>query len=145
RRSSDLARFGLEAEHNEQYAQIITKAYQDFWHDIAFTFTSFATQFDQPAIERILLLGSGSEIKGLPAFISKMSDAPCERFSVHELLQSKQVQLTNKQCGSSTYIMSLSIAWPTSITLDSNLRQKEFRLAKESNLFIKQLSVMGIL
>lgn len=140
-----LARFGLEQEQDLTHAEAIKNAYTDFWHDISFTLTSFTSQFEQTSIARILLLGSGSEIKGLPTFISSASEIPCERFTVQELLQSKQVQMHNKQCASSTYIMSLSIAWPTPITAECNLRQKEFALPTRRRLFLKQIIIMAVL
>ncbi|HEB41529.1 MAG TPA: hypothetical protein ENI08_00735, partial [Candidatus Dependentiae bacterium] len=135
----NLIRFGLEKQDNQEYVQAVTQEFTTFWNEIQFTLNSFISQIGpQQVINTILLLGGGSEIKGLTALINNLSSISCNRFDATKLLENKNIQLKHTTTIPSSSIMSLSTALPFPITKHFNLRKNEFSII-DKPLFNKQI------
>lgn len=138
-----LMRFGLEND-DQTTNKAITKAFSSFWSDLSFTLSSFTAQAEH-GINAILLVGGGADIKGLSAFITNISGIQCETFKIHELLHTPNVSMAQSNGLSNACIISLGSAFPSPITADFNLRQKEFSYAAATSIVTKQLIVAGAL
>ena len=141
----DIIRFGLEKPDAPEYEQAITNTLTSFWNEINFTITSFTARMSaKKPIEKIIFLGGGAQMKGLPAFVTKNFNIPCETFQVNTITQNKNIKLKNSHVVPQATIISLSAALPSSITMDFNLRKVEFLLI-DRTLLIKQLATIVVL
>ncbi|TET06141.1 hypothetical protein E3J79_02965 [Candidatus Dependentiae bacterium] len=121
-----IMRFGLEGD-DSGYNDAINKALTTFWYDLSFTLRSFSMRTEALSIHKILLLGIGSEIKGLSPFVNQLLNISCETFTVTGLFQDKNVILKQNQRIASSTIISLSVALPSPVTERFNLYQEEQR------------------
>ncbi len=137
-----LDRFGLENNGNSSYTQAAKETFTEFWQEIALTLNAFADRTEhKQGVRHIYLLGEGAEVKGLLPFASNLLGIECELFQAHKLLQSSALHFVTKNGMSPTTVMSLSIALPSPITADFNLRKKEFTVQSSETLFTKQFIV----
>jgi len=135
-----IMRFGLEKIDSPQYTQAITEVFSSFWKNISFTLSSFTIQTHQgQGINRIFLLGGGSEIKGIAPFATNQLSIHCEPFRTNKILELDNVSLSNSNVTSQLSVIALSTALPTPTTAHFNMRKKEFALTVDSSLFNKQL------
>ncbi len=134
-----IIRFGLEKTDAPDYEQALKDALTTFWNKVRFTLSSFAarTGEEQP-IAKLLLLGGGAEIKGLPAFITDALAIPCQLFNGEQIAQSPDIRLKNMHTIPSISITSIGAAIPSAITEQFNLRKNEFRIL-QTGLLLKQL------
>lgn len=142
-----IMRFGLEHHEDPTYNDVITKVMTTFWSEIDFTIRSFAAQVGQESMPSILLLGRGSEIKGLCQFVSTLINKSCSLFAVISLLHDSQVSLAKGAHVPRSHIICLSAAFPSPVTAEFNMRRQEFT-APDGGLFNKQIivgmSLLGI-
>lgn len=116
-----LVRFGLEENDDKKTVDAIKKSTTLFWQEINFTIQSFSKKTEHPTIEKMILLGSGSELKGLTTFIHNTLDIPCELFNLTPLFNEKNITIKNKHTIPSSSIISLSTALPAPLTDTFNL------------------------
>lgn len=137
----NILRFGLDKTAEPHYLQAATKAFTEFWHEIALTISSFTAQTERNIVNQMLILGLGSDIKGLSSFVSSVVGIPCELFHIHKLLQNSNLHFIAKNSIPPAAVMSFCIALPTATTEEFNLLSKEFGIQRDRSLLIKQLSV----
>ncbi len=139
----NIIRFGLEKIDSPEYTKAVTDALALFWNNVRFTLDSFITQvFEGDSINKLILLGSGAEIKGLSTFVSDLLDIETELFQVKYIFQDKSISVKNNQTITNTAIISLSAALPSTITAIFNLRKDEFSIPTQ-RLLLKQ-AIVGI-
>lgn len=137
-----ITRFGLE-KNDDRYTQAISKALEEFWQDVQFTLQSFTAVTQQP-LQKIILVGGGAEIKGLPDFIHHQLQIPCEIMHATDILHDTTITFKSKSLLPSSSIISLSTALPSPITKEFNLLQGEF-IPGQTSLLNKQLIVAASL
>ncbi len=135
-----LVRFGLERYDTPSYTQATTTALTNFWNEISFTLNSFVVRDAQQGLERIILVGGGAEIKGLPHFVTNLVQVPAELMRINELLSSS-VTVSTKHSIPHANIVSLCTALPAPTTAQFNLRRKEFSIGSDVSLLNKQLII----
>lgn len=132
-----ITRFGLEKSTHQQYMQTITQSMTQFWQEVQFTLQSFTMQGSNEAISKIVLLGGGSEIKGLANFVQTMLNTPCELLHITDILHDPSITIANKTLLPSSSIISLSTAIPSEVTENFNLAQGQILKDKERNFNIQ--------
>jgi hypothetical protein len=133
-----IIRFGLEDHADQNYTHAITQAATSFWQEINFTLQSFSGKTEYQTIAQILLLGGGSEFKGLSNFVYNLLGIPCELFTPTGLLNNNNVTPKNNTGIISSSIISLSAAFPSPIIDKFNLNQYETATI-DTTLLTKQL------
>lgn len=141
---TQLMRFGLDTDKDPQYNKAITDAFTAFWSDLSFTLNSFTSQTEN-GVHTILLVGGGADIKGLPAFITNISGIQCEVFKIQEIVHTSDVTIAQSNGISNSSAISLSAAFPSPITANFNLRQKEFSYPAATSIVNKQIIVASVL
>ena len=128
---------------DRSFTHALREALDIFWQDIAFTLNSFTAQSDHK-IDTILLVGAGSEINGLPSFITEKTGTSCEKIDINQITH--HTNIVTKQNGvlAQNCIMSLATALNFRDPSSFNLRKKEFTSTK-TPLLIKQLVMAGML
>lgn len=135
----NMMRFGLENSNNQRYMQAATQTFNDFWSEIQFTLQSFTAQTaSQQPLNKIILLGGGAEIKGIPEFVTSLLGIPCELMHITDILQDPSISIKNHLALPSSSIISVSTAIQSPLTENFNLRQGVFATSKEG-LLEKQL------
>lgn len=136
-----ITRYGLETDHDQKYVGALREAFNTLFSDVSFTLQSFTTQAKPShSINKIILFGASSIIKGLPQLVTDLSHIPTEIFSLNSLAQTN-VHLKNNI--PQPYLVSFAAALPLSTTTEFNLRQKEFA-PTYSTLFMQQV-LTGVL
>ncbi len=139
-----ILRFGVEKSTNQQYLQSITQNMTQFWQEVQFTLQSFTMQGNtQESISKIVLLGGGSEIKGLANFVQAMLNTPCELLHITDILHDPSIAIKNKTSLPSSSIISLSTAIPSQVTEQFNLLQGQALKDKESD--VNKQIILGLL
>ena len=133
-----IMRFGISKSDDQKYNDAIKKVFFDFWTEISFTLRSFNLRTDELAMNKILLLGVGSEVKGASDFVQNVLNVSSEQFSLKDLFNQKNVTFVKNKLISSSNIISLSVAYPAAINEDFNMRQ-ELELATSSSVVRKQI------
>ncbi|MFI5332883.1 MAG: pilus assembly protein PilM [Candidatus Babeliales bacterium] len=139
-----IMRYGLERYDNPAYTKTMNNALTSFWQEIAFTLNSF-TALDQAPLTRIVLLGGGADIKGLPAFVTTQAQTPCELMRINELLHTATISIVGKNNIPFRSILSLSSALPSPVIQNFNLQPKIVTKASDASLLNKQLICAAIL
>lgn len=139
-----IIRFGLEHPDDQLYNETMRKALTLFWGELDFTLNSFLTQTGAQSIQSIMLLGRGSDLKGLAAFVSQTLNVPCVLFSLASLFKNSHVSLKDMMYVPHTHMISLSAAFPARAVEQFNLLQQEFARS-DMPLFKKQIAVAGAL
>lgn len=137
-----IMRYGFNHE-DRSFTQALKEALDVFWQDIAFTLSSFTAQSDKK-IDTIILVGAGSEINGLPSFITEKTGTACEIIQINQIIDQKNIVTKQNGTIAQNCILSLATALAPETETSFNLRQKEFTSPK-APLFIKQLITAGIL
>ena len=140
-----LVRFGVEAGDDAGAHTAIEKALSQWWEAINFTLTSFSTQLlnGQP-MSKIIFIGAGTLIKGLPAFIEKKTTISCELFSTHSIEDNKDLTVYNNNLINPVNIISASATLPFPSTVDYNVMLKETK-SSDTSLLFKQLLALALL
>jgi len=139
-----MMRFGLERGDDPKYNEAISKALTAFWSDLSFTLRSFSMRTEGLSIHKVLLLGIGSEIKGLSRFVSQLLNISCELFMLTALFKDENIAIKQNQRVASSTIISLSVALPSSVTERFNLNQAE-QDARYLSVVNKQLIIALVL
>ena len=139
-----IIRFGLEPNHDDTFIGIIKEVFTTFFNDIIFTLQSFALQA-KPAqsINKIILVGTGALIKGLPQLVTDLSHIKTEIFSLNSLWAPNST-IKTKTTLTPANIVSFATALPLSSTHYFDLRKKEFLLS-DSKTFLYQCITAAIL
>ena len=133
-----LLRYGFEKSTNQKFVEIMNQEYGNFLNEIQLIIQSFTAQTNQ-AISKIVIAGPGTEIKGTVSFITTHMQVPCQEIQASDITDAS-IEMKSKNTFSNSNIMSLSIALPSAITEQFNLRKNSFALATDS-LINKQLIV----
>jgi len=139
-----MMRFGLEHSQEPKYSEAIKTVLSTFWSEVSFTLRSFSMRTDELTMNKILLLGIGSEIKGISEFVQDLLHVSCELFKVSELFKDKNIHIEKSQSISSSNIISLSVALPAPITEHFNMRQ-ELEAAESATVVNKQIIVAFVM
>lgn len=139
-----ILRFGLEHPDDDAYNEVVRKAMGLFWSEIDFTLNSFLMQTGALKMHSIIVLGRGSELKGLTSFVSNSFSIPCTLFALSSLFKNTHVTLKNTLHVPYTHLVSLSAAFPAKNSEQFNLLQQEFA-PSNLPLFKKQMVVALIL
>jgi type IV pilus assembly protein PilM len=134
-----IMRYGLERYDDPKYTKTINTALTNFWHDIAFTLNTFTALDQQTPLTRIILLGGGADLKGLPTFVTTQVTTPCELMRINELLHAGTVSIVGKNSIPFRNILSLSTVLPSPMMQNFNLQPKELAKASDTALLNKQL------
>lgn len=137
-----IMRYGFTHE-DRSFTQALRDALDVFWQDIAFTLTSFTAQADHK-IDTIVLFGTGSDINGLPSFITEKTGTRCEKIDINQITHHNNIITKQNGTISQNCIMSLATALNFNDPSSFNLRKKEFTSSK-TPLLIKQLFTAGLL
>lgn len=133
-----ILRFGLNHNNDQQFNDALKEALTSFLSEIKFTLDSFAAQAKTDAkINKILLLGQGSEISNISEFFNQQLGITCTLFDVNELLKTEFITLKNENRIPQSSILSLSTALITPTVENFNLRKQEFTVTN-SGLFYRQ-------
>ncbi|MEX0940323.1 MAG: pilus assembly protein PilM [Candidatus Babeliales bacterium] len=142
----DIIRFGVERYDSPDFEKSIKEAFNNYFKDIKFTLQSFLTQASSDQkFDRILLLGKGAEINKIDNFISKSLDIQCNLFDGNALIKIPSVILKNSTRIPRSNIMSLSTAYPSTITEHFNLLKEEFAPSKAYEFNKKFLTAITLL
>lgn len=129
----ELMRFGVEGQSAPEYK----KALSDFWQEVSFTITSFTEQLTKvPTSPQLLLVGTGSTIKGLATLVTSLFDVPCYKLEINELLNNPSISLKNNHL-SATHAISIGIALPSPLLDDFNLLQNGSQRAGIRTLYLQ--------
>lgn len=143
-----IVRFGLETDHDQNYANAIKKAFGTFFNDVLFTLQSFVSQA-KPAqsIHKIIIFGSAAGIKGLSELITELSHIKTELFSVNSLIHNG-FGISAKSVIPQANMVSFATALPQQKLERFDLRQREFALARGKSFmkeFILACSLLGLI
>lgn len=133
-----LMRYGFEKSTNQRFLETTNQEFGSFWSEIQLIIQSFTTQTNQ-AIAKIVLAGTGTEIKGIASFITTHMQVPCQEIQASDLTDAS-ITVKSKAAFPSSNIISLSIALPSPIIEQFNLRKDSFALETDA-LLNKQLFV----
>jgi type IV pilus assembly protein PilM len=133
-----LMRYGFEKNTNQKFIEVINQEYKAFWDEVQVIIQSFTTQTHQ-TISRIVITGSGAVIKGISSFITTYLQIPTQEIQTSDIIDAS-ITMKNKEIFPSSNIISLSVALPSLITEQFNLRKNSFALASDT-LINKQLIV----
>lgn len=134
-----IMRLGFETVEDNAFEQQASRAFSEYLNTVQFTLQSFQERAESSHVRRIVLLGGGAEIKNIAPFIEKKLSIPTELFSL-QTLDSEHIRYKYKMAIPFNSIISMSVALPTKINENFNLRKNEFSLIDE-NLFTKQVVV----
>lgn len=134
-----LLRFGVEQSgDNAEYTATIQKVISEWWDAINFTLTSFSAQLlNRQPISKIIFLGNGALIKGLIPFVAQKTTSACELFTIEDSIKNPVCTVKNSGIITPFTVISASATLPLPITVDYNLKQKEFA-TQDSSLLLKQ-------
>lgn len=133
-----LMRYGFEKSTNQKFVEIMNQEYTSFWNEIQLIIQSFTAQTHQP-ITKIIITGPGTEIKGIVSFVTTYMQIPCQEIQSSDISDAS-ISMNSKSSFPTSNIMSLSIALPSPLTEQFNLRKNSFALASDT-LINKQLIV----
>lgn len=139
-----IIRYGLERGTNIRLNQALIEAITNFWQEIQLTLQSFTVQASQQQLTKIILLGGGSEIKGIADFVGSQLQTPCELMHVTDILHDPHITIKNKTSLPGSSIISLSTAIPSPLIDQVNLRQGEFA-QEQATILTNQLLTALIL
>lgn len=95
-------------------------------------------------ISKILLIGTGADIKDIAPFAQTILQAPCELFDGQKLSENKDYRINKNITVSSATLASVATALLAPPIAQFNLAKEEYA-APETSLFLKQIIVAGIL
>jgi type IV pilus assembly protein PilM len=124
----EFIRFGFEKHDGAHYYEAVTQACSDFWQTIQFTVQSFGTQIASGRIDRVLLLGIGSEIAGMRKYAANFLGLDVTIFDPQSILKNKMVTMRHGQRIEQTSVLSVATALSTGLTSEINLRQGELEV-----------------
>jgi type IV pilus assembly protein PilM len=139
-----LMRFGFAKADNSDYSAAASEALDDFLRPFQFTLQSFAKE-TKTSIQKIFLLGGGAQIKDCALAIAKPTQIPTELFNVDSIINHDHIRIKDGHHIDPSAIVSLSTALPTPINETFNLRAREFGIAEQTTLFLKQAIIAGSL
>lgn len=129
-----IMRFGL-THSDPLFQKTLKDALTSFLNKIQFALGSLANSQE---INRILILGTGSEINGIVRLITDQLGITCEQFDTAKLIENKDYTIKSAHTINPLSVMSIATAIPTPITQDFNLRVDEFA-PKDESLLLKQV------
>jgi len=129
-----LLRFGLENNNNSPITQNLQQTFVTFWREIQFTLQSFTSQMLPPPSIKILLFGSGANLKGMTDFASAQLQSPCSTLQPSDILINQSITIKAKSILPSSSIISLATALSAPIDEQVNMRQGTFELRSDSLL-----------
>lgn len=138
---SSIMTFGLEKPNDLEFSQTIKKYTSTFLNDIQFTLNSFSLKMGfYEEINKIIITGKGSLVKGLIDFSKTFFKTSCEKFSCDKLFKTKSFKNKTKQFINNWEggPIALGTAVPFPGQHEFNLRKKEFS-KKHFPLITKQL------
>lgn len=130
--AEQIMRFGLEKNSSSRYNQTIEEVYHQFWSEIQLTLLSFTAQMQTTPSTTLLLLGPGSEIKGIVDFASQQLNVTCRLVKVTDLINNALITVKTKVPLPSTCVVSLATALVPLTPERVNLRQGIFALSSDS-------------
>ncbi len=133
-----VVRFGLDEHGNNEYNGVITRILTTFWNDVDFTVRSFVMRTGQEPTVKFLLLGRGSEIKGMCTFVATLVNRPCFLFSLSSLLQDSTIVVKDVAHVPRTHVICLGGALESPITRYFNVRRRGFSPG-DDGLFKRQV------
>lgn len=139
-----LIRFGLEKSEPPEIVQTLQKSFADFWNKTQFAINSALNQLNENKITKIMLTGTGAEIKGISAFVQEKAQSPCELFDIKKLTENPQYIIASKMEIPQAGIGSVGAALPNPVTRYFNLRRGAFEQIN-TILLLKQLITAGVL
>jgi type IV pilus assembly protein PilM len=139
-------RFGLENGDSPEYTEEMKKGFAALWDEIAFTLNSFTTQLlNRNAMSKIILLGDGSLIKGIPVSLSEKLKVSCEQFRVDALSEDTTIRIKKNVIITPATLISIGAALSSGGILEGyNLETKEFSIPNYVTL-LKQCIVLIVL
>lgn len=138
-----LLRYGFEKSTNQKFVEIMHQEYGRFWDEIQLIIQSFTTQTHQ-SITKIIIAGSGTEIKGMTSFATTHMQIPCQEIQAADIIDAS-ISMKSKITFPNSNIMSLSIALPSPITDQFNLRKDSFALETDAILNKQLIVSLGLL
>ena len=134
-----LLRFGIENSDDHAFLQASTQVLDTFLDQISFTMRSFVTQAAlQDQIQKIIILGKASEIKGITSVISKKLHIPVTLLPVNELLYDQQIIFKNNSSVPINYATSFGTTLAALEEHPVNLLTTTLT-ASSTSLLLKQL------
>lgn len=124
----EFIRFGFEKHDGAHYYEAVTQACSDFWQTIQFTVQSFSAHIPTGNIDRVVILGSGSEIAGMRQYAANFLNLEVVIFDPQSILKNKLVSMRHGQRIEQSSILSLATAVATGLTTEVNLRQGELEV-----------------
>jgi len=140
-----IMRFGAKKEDDQEYNNSVQQALSSFWSDIRFTLQSFTSKLGEDAkINKIFILGQGSNVPGITNFVDDFLGVSCELFSTSSIIDNKLVKVKNSLSIPRNNIISLGVALPSDLLDAFNLYVIGLQ-ETNARLLNKQLIVAGIL
>ena len=142
----ELIRFGIDSPETAEHQQTLNAALAPLWQSVRMTLASFTARAEggRISIAKLLLLGSGAQIKGLAEAIGHELGVVCEPFDDRQVAEAGVKVKQKKDCATPSDVISVATALPTPQTEQFNLLQDEFETS-DANLLTKQLLAGGIL
>lgn len=138
---------GLEYPGHEEYQRSAQKHVTALLNDIQFTLNSFSLKLNYyEGIQKILLVGKGTDIKNFSSFSSNLLQIPCQNFDPKKLLKEKWIvnDLSIQPPSWNHFAIALGATLPVSNLETFDLRRKEFVKVFDKLVF-KQLIFASVL
>lgn len=139
----DMVRFGFENQHSPERTSLLQEVGAQFWQEIAFSLRSFTLQSaTHEAIQRIVLVGQSTLIKGIAPFITQQLNITTELFDLEKAFENKILSNDHKNTILASQTMSIAVA--AGFAGELNLLQQEFETS-DKNILLKQLTTAAII
>ncbi len=137
-----IIRHGLGKNESSDYSEAIKKAMNEYWAQVQFTLSSFTKQLNLTnGIEKILLIGGGSELKDLPHYMATMLSIPCESFAVRDIATNKTINLVRQM--TIPYYSAVSIGTALNTNADQSFNLLQRLLQPQKIAFFNQQLITG--
>lgn len=137
----------LRTLQQNEFDKAAQKQLMNLFNDIQFTLNAFSLKLKlNTVISKILLLGNGSQIKGLPRFVNNLLQIPCENFKCEKIFSNKLFKNKIKKIIPTwnKFTVCLGTASPSNQQIDFDLKREEFALPNKI-LIKKQISAAIII
>lgn len=132
-----LVRFGVEGDKKSEKNSALATSLTNYFNKLQFALMSTASSLNYQTITKILLIGTGTEIKDIASQTQTIFQFPCEVFDPHLITQNHHYSIEKNISLTSTNMLSFATAIPYTITTGFDLRKEEFAPSLLS-LFLKQ-------
>lgn len=139
-----LVRFGIDEEMKSDKNKALYNSLSSYFNKIQFAVNSTISTLQSKNISKVLLVGTGANIKNISAFASDLLQISCNLFDIQLITSNKQYRVAKKASLSTANIMSVAIGLLCPATEHFNLEKEEFA-PPQTRLLLKQVIIASLL